>query len=254
MLKRTAGWLKRVHAHYETGGLRYTLDIACDKKQIPSWLLYDHRTHLLRLDDRNKLLGFKARQEYEYFAADESHLDELAVLDDFENPQFLRRLFRQFLTEGAQCHAIRHAGRVVAYNWVFRGHYTVTFDGYDKRCMQLDLGPRAVFLGNGFIVPAYRMKGLFPSLLGMALEHGEDTALFSTIDVINLNSLRAHLRLGFNNVGIITCQRVLGSPYIWRWHDTASEARLLGFRQPRIALADLLVGAPSPSVGCRAPS
>lgn len=121
------------------------------------------------------------------------------------------RLFRRFQTEGAKGALLWHRDRVVAYNWVFRDRYTVTFDSYVSRNLVLHLPENCVFFGNGYIDPAYRMHGLFPRLLAHSAQaFGPNRWCYSSTDVFNAISVNSHLRLGFRRIGTVACTTLLG--------------------------------------------
>lgn len=233
--------LRRLPTHLREDGIAHTLELACAYGSVPGWLYYRHRTHLLQLGSIGRVLAFRTRPEYRYLPASDIHLDELANLDVHENAEFMARLFSGFFKTGASCYVIQRGRRIVAYNWLFDTHYTLTSDGYGARQLGLRLQPGATMFGNGYIAPEYRMKGLFPLLIRMAVQdRPEDTSFFTTIERLNLNSLRAHHRIGFKTLGTITCQRFLASPYCWSWHAAQGSTRVLGCGQPELALSEIL--------------
>lgn len=121
------------------------------------------------------------------------------------------KLFTRFMDQGARTALISHAGRVVAYNWVFADRYTVTFDSHISRNLELHLPAGCVFFGNGYIDPQYRMHGLFPRLLAhSSMAFGGARRCFSSTDIFNSISMSSHLRLGFRRVGTVACTTLLG--------------------------------------------
>lgn len=219
----------------------HTLELACAYNRIPCWLYHHHRTLLLRFDSPEQALKFRPRPEYKFIAAGVSHLDEIAMLDRGEDPQFITRLFRQFLDQGANCYAVTRDSRIVAYNWLFGDHYIITNDRYAERQLWLKLNPGDAMFGNGFIVPEFRLKGLFPLLLQRAiLDKPQTTTFYTTISRLNVDSVRAHQRIGFALLGTIECQRMPMSPYFWSWRSPVHHRHLLGFGQPHVSLNALV--------------
>ena len=106
----------------------------------------------------------------------------------------------------ASCIVVRDAGRVVAYVCAFAGTYHLTYDDYGPRTLPIALDAHAVYLGNCFIRPEYRLRGLFPHLLAACVARAPAGArVFGHIDVGNDHSLSSHLRLGFTPLMTITC-------------------------------------------------
>lgn len=242
MLSRLAHKLRRARMHYREGGLLNIIEIACAYGYVPAWLYSRHSTYLLKLRSRAHVLRFRPRPGYDYLIADRTHIDELAALDQSEDPSFMHRLFLDFFTNNALCYAIAKQNRIVAYNWLFQGQYTVTSDGYGPRQLRLILGEHHAMFGNGYILPEYRLKGLFPSLLWMAVtDHPDDMVFLTTIARLNTDSLRAHERIGFEKLGIIRCSRIGSMACQWSM-ETSFHSQPLGCGQPLIAL-DRLVAA-----------
>ncbi|MGE0080665.1 MAG: hypothetical protein AB7U81_05155 [Thiohalomonadaceae bacterium] len=241
MFPRLAHKLRRARMHYREAGLLNTIEIACAYGYVPPWLYFRQGTHLLRLRSRAHVMKFGPRPDYRYFIAGRTHVDELASLDNGEDFRFMRRLFLDFLSHDALCYAIAKHDRIVAYNWLFRHQYVVTNDGYGPRQLRLMLGEHHAMFGNGYIVPEYRLKGLFPSLLWMAVnDRPADTVFLTTIARMNTDSLRAHERIGFEKLGTILCRRVISTACRWSM-ESPSRNQAIGRGQPAVALDSLIV-------------
>lgn len=154
-------------------------------------------------------------------------------------------LFRRFQSEGARAALIWHRDRVVAYNWVFRHRYIVTFDSYASRNLVLRLPEDCVFFGNGYIDPAYRMHGLFPRLLAHSAQaFGPNLRCYSSTDVFNAISIGSHLRLGFRRIATVACITMLGHTGFHTratgeaaWRPVANELSLTALGKPSAAAA-----------------
>lgn len=129
-----------------------------------------------------------------------------------------QRLFRSFVRDGARFVLARYRGGIAGFAWAFVGHYVVTYDGYQRTAVRLELPGRAAFLGNGFIAEEHRMRGLFPHLLRAAMSlHPGTLDFYSASSASNRHSLASHDRLGFTAVADLSCVRILGWPqYFYR--------------------------------------
>lgn len=126
-----------------------------------------------------------------------------------EDRELLGPLFGRYLKQGASGILIHHEGKVVAYNWIFRGTYDLTFSN-DAR-LSVQMSPNNIFLGNGYVTPEYRMRGLFPLLVReSSLAFGPGRCCWSSTNVWNKMSLASHLRIGFEKVGVVSCVTLLG--------------------------------------------
>jgi hypothetical protein len=98
--------------------------------------------------------------------ADESQIEEVVDCSSEVEPARARQmtLFRKFLKEGHACAIVRERGRVIAHQWAFYGTYVVTIDGYRKTALPVALGASAVFMGNAFVRPEARGRGVIGQL------------------------------------------------------------------------------------------
>jgi RimJ/RimL family protein N-acetyltransferase len=127
---------------------------------------------------------------------DQSFVGEIAAFADAESPERGRLLFEQFFRDGARCAGVHHDGRLVACCWSFSGRFVARFD--DVHSVTLTLADNEIVFGHGLIDEAYRLKGLFPQLLGMLVDDAPaGAAIFATVDALNERSWVSHQRLGF---------------------------------------------------------
>lgn len=115
-------------------------------------------------------------------------------------------IFRMFLDEGHECVLARDGGRLVGYSWGFKDTYTVTYDDYNIKNIHLNLSNDTIFFGNGYIVPEYRLKGLFPKLTYSCMKQfPRAKRFFTTIDIGNKLSFNSHRRFGYTPSFLLTC-------------------------------------------------
>jgi len=120
--------------------------------------------------------------------------------------------FRRYLERGAVGIAIRSEGKMVAYNWAFQHTYDLKFSNGARLVVQMT--PATVFLGNGYIDPAYRMRGLFPLMIReSASAFGEGRCCWSSTDLWNDISLASHRRVGFTRIATVSCATLLGATW-----------------------------------------
>lgn len=154
---------------------------------------------------------------------------------------FQRRVFNTYLDGGAAGIVIRRNGRLVGYNWVFHDRYELQV-GSPQRKVDLLMPPGHVFFGSGYIVPEFRLQGVFPLMLqASASAFGPALGLWSSSHIWNDISLRSHQRLGFQKLFEIRCIEVLGrEQYLHnrtggRWHRIAGGAMELPLLLPGAA-------------------
>lgn len=192
---------------WERGGVSGVAARVAASRLIPDWLLFAHDVDLLVLRKLNPAALRPLSARYELAQADRSVLEELvACTDTPASVERRRAALARVFDYGASCITVRDGGRVVAYVCWFTGSYHLTYDDYGPRTLPIALGERTVYLGNCFIRPEYRMRGLFPHLVATCLAlHPAGTRFIGHVDVGNDHSFSSHLRLGFEPLLTITC-------------------------------------------------
>lgn len=139
-------------------------------------------------------------------------LDEVVSCAPAADRQALRQLFSRYLDQDVRGIAIRDQGRIVAYNWAFELTYDLVFT--NGRYLPLKLAHDSLMMGNGYIEPSYRMRGLFPLLIReTSTIFGPGRDCWSSTDVWNEISLASHMRIGFVRVAVVACQTLLGATW-----------------------------------------
>lgn len=165
---------------------------------------------------------------------------------------FQHRVFSSYLDGGAAGIVIRRNGRLVGYNWVFHDRYELQV-GCPERKVDLLMAPGHVFFGSGYIVPEFRLQGVFPLMLhASSVAFGPAHALWSSSHIWNDISLRSHQRLGFQRLFEIRCIEVLGRGQYLHNRADGRWQRIAGgmMELPRLLPDGVATPAPPP----RAPS
>lgn len=192
---------------WERGGVSGVAARIAASRAIPDRLLFARDVDVLVLERLRSAPIRALSARYELAMADRSVLEELVACTDTPASLVRRRaaLTRVF-DDGASCITVRDSRRIVAYACWFGDTYHLTYDNYGPRTLRIALCERTVYLGNCFIRPEYRMRGLFPQLMAacVALQPA-GTRFLGHVDVGNDHSLSSHLRLGFEPRLTVTC-------------------------------------------------
>jgi hypothetical protein len=239
--------VRTLRGAWKRAGMEGVAMLALRSRLVPRKLLFVHDVHVLKLVELNVRALVALSGAYEFAIADASILEELVECTDTPASIELRRqALARVLALGASCITVRHRGRVVAYFCAFAGKYLLTYDDYGPKTLTFALDEKTIFLGNGFIRPEYRMKGLFPHLLrDCVARYPPGTRFFGHMDADNVHSFNSHRRLGFVPLLSVTClsigpacfffQRPFGAPRRTRIENSA--ALRLVEREDGLALA-----------------
>lgn len=133
-------------------------------------------------------------------------------------PEHALRFSRRF-EQGASCHIALAKGEVAGYVWIqpdapeYATNSLLPFEPEP---------PGGYWYFDAFVKPQYRMKGVFPCLIGaLAEQHAEPRPLYGETAYNNLPSIRAHLSLGYSQIRTVDFVCVLGLRlYLIRDHET----------------------------------
>ncbi|WP_303904059.1 GNAT family N-acetyltransferase [Thiohalomonas denitrificans] len=218
--------VRRAIETYRRSGSKQVLARLCSYGVVPScaieYAAYDlYRLKLFRRvrvrSDHSISIGFAS-------PSDISQLSLLTTEAGGQERQKTDALFGKFLEQGGRCVAVRSDRRIVAYEWMFENRYLLSQDELGPQTIEIRLG-EGVFLSNGYVLPSYRLKGLFPLMANLIVDSfSESTPVYTHIEKQNSPSKRAHERLGFETVGEIEFWRVVGLPHFWilKFHHKAS--------------------------------
>jgi hypothetical protein len=232
--KKLRRLLRTLQGAWERGGLAGVAARVAAWSVLPKRVAFVHDVDLLMLGELNPRALRPLSARYEFAPADRSVLEELVACTDTPASVELRReaLARVF-DYGASCVTVRDEGRVIAYVCAFTGTYHLTYDDYGPLTLPIELDARSIYLGNCFIRPEYRLRGLFPHLLAACIaERPAGTRVFGHIDVGNDHSFSSHLRLGFTPLMTITCLSFGNAPFFFQRPFGATRRKLVARRAP----------------------
>jgi hypothetical protein len=207
MSQTVARRFRALRVAWRRPGRKGIVILAVVSRLVPQRLLFVHDFDLVKLGELNVRVPAGLIEEYAFSTADASTLEELVECSDYPPSVDLRRKsLERVLDLCDSCITVRHRGRLIAYICTFAGHYDLTYDDYGPKTLTFALDENAIFLGNIFIRPEYRMKGLFPHIVRHCAERfPAGTRFFGHIDVHNIHSFNSHRRLGFVPLLTVTC-------------------------------------------------
>lgn len=196
-----------MRAAWQRAGVSGVAMRALRSRLVPRKLLFVHEVDVLRLTEMNGGALAPLADAYQFAIADASNLEELVECTQAPGSIELRRqTLARVLALCSSCIMVRHHGRVVAYFCAFAPEYLLTYDDYGPKTLSFTLDEPTVFLGNAFVRPEYRMRGLFPHLVRDCIaRHPAGTRFFGHIDSDNVHSFNSHRRLGFVPLLTVTC-------------------------------------------------
>ena len=231
------GKIKGLWSYYKKGGIQEVLYRLSAYGYLPRLVLFLSSKHVLALDKINQHCLKHALGGYEFAWVDASSIDHLMACQG-EAVDTPRAVFERFFKQGHQCYTACKDGKIIAYSWVFKGNYVLSFDRGERPLITLVLKDNEAFLGNGFIAEKYRLKGVFPHLLKFATgQYPDATRFFSSVDPINANSLRAHIRFGFVPIFNVRYLRIFSLNLFYGNKGLFSPLSLLGVGASRLELS-----------------
>jgi hypothetical protein len=217
-------------------------------RYLPKSLFSFATKDVLTLKEVNRQAIKRALVGYDFRSADASSIDDLVACQGarVETPA---AVFERFFEQGAHCYVVRKDNVTVAYFWVFSGEYLLSFAETRRERVTFALRADERFFGNGYIAPAYRLKGLFPYLVKFVMDqYPAGTKFFSSVNALNAASIKAHLRFGFIPLFRLTCVGLLSTPLFFRSSGDARFRVFLGSGPAHIDLSNTLVPASVPAL------
>jgi GNAT superfamily N-acetyltransferase len=164
------------------------------------------------------------------FTVRRAHPADLAGIIEcsYEDPNVASfELFHRFFYAGHACYVIERGEKIFGYSWVFFNHYFISYDGYKRGKIQLHLPSRCIFIGNVFVGPAHRRRGLYSYMLNSIIrENCASRGISSVLVEIKTNnyvSLKVHNKLQFqiifslNYLGFYPLQFLVIVPNVGRF-------------------------------------
>jgi hypothetical protein len=231
--------LKGLISYYRQGGMGEVLLRLSAYGYLPKALFSLTACHVFALGPLNLRSLTRPLRGYHFERANRESLDELMACQG-PRPETPRAFLADLFDAGHECFVARHAGEVVAYFWTFRGFYLLRFDDQPGHALMFRLPEGGVFLGNGFIAHAHRLRGLFPHLVNFVAAQYPGGRCFSSVHHTNLGSLQAHRRVGFLPLLIVACAGFGSRTVFYRSTDKLRPRAFLSFGQTTIDIADYL--------------
>ncbi|MEW5925050.1 MAG: hypothetical protein AB1746_13780 [Candidatus Zixiibacteriota bacterium] len=182
----------------KSGGIEYLLYSI--GSHFPEWLFRYYHAYLIEADDL-KLIT-RDYKDYEI---------RFATLDDIDNLKSVeidREKARHRLERGDTCVIVLKDGRVVCISWAATGRLYNRYAG-----SIVNTGDDGLFLYGVYSIPEERMKGFFGSCFKMQIEFyaaRNRTRKYGVVEILNMGSLKVHLRMGFKTTGETYYIAILG--------------------------------------------
>lgn len=180
---------KKLIEGIKTGGVEYLLYAVGSR--FPEWLFRYYHAYLIEADDLKIIT--RDYKDYEV---------RFATLDDIDNLKSVdinREKACHRLERGDTCVIVVKDGQVVSISWAATGRLYNRYAG-----SVVDTGDDGLFLYGVYIIPEERMKGFFASCFKKQIEYyatQNRTKKYGVVEILNMASLKIHLRMGFKTTG-----------------------------------------------------
>jgi GNAT superfamily N-acetyltransferase len=173
---------------------------------FPSWLIQLRKHYVMVLTNRPRPIGRQGEAVTPRIATNEDLPGILACTQQTASAT-AAEVYRSFFDSGATCYVIDNASGVVAYSWVFKDKYTLTYGAYKKHNIDLSLPPHCAFIGTSFVHPEWRRRGLYTFLLDTIIDKLEwpsrTNQVLVAVESHNEASLAGHAKSGFTIVNAL---------------------------------------------------
>jgi len=218
-----------VDATYRTGIEAYQVArYACLLKTasrtiIPRKIFYFDKLHIVGADSLNPRLTRKNALTF-----------RLGGLHDIERMAMAHRepaVFERRIKKGCTCFLAEAGNAIAGMIWARFG------EQFKTNCEYIFTpGKRSTWIFDAYIVPEYRLRGVFTplmSFLGTHLRLHDSKGVYGEIHHMNRNSLQSHLRLGFSRIETISYIQVFGLfIYLIAHHRTGSTTLISRYVSP----------------------
>lgn len=168
---------------------------------LPKSLTYLGGSDLLLLETNDLQIKREPKNCIFRLALNED-LDEILLLVD-EPPRPVReKLFKEYMNDGHECYVLVVDTQIVGYLWVFIDFYSMTYDDYVNTLIQITYSKESVCLGDAFINPLYRLRGLYPFLMKEMTKTMNKRGIrkfYAFVGSHNEHSLKSHRGVGFRD-------------------------------------------------------
>ncbi len=206
---------------YKQGGLSGLLYKFSEYEYLPTWLFHLSKSNMYIYDgDCVEKYNYKDKQDkYKFDVASKADIESILKLSGLTDKSIqlpMARLIR-FFDNGNSCYIIRLENKIIAFLMLYKGQYVITRDDYKSINMNVRLDDNILFFGYGFIMPKYRMRGLFPYMMNYAMSSNKGAVFITDIADLNKHSHRSHIKLGFKTIySVVAVRLFLKSMICWR--------------------------------------
>lgn len=177
---------------------------------FPAWFFEHTSFFLFQLPLLNSAGKSSKTETFTVYRATEADFPNLALCREMNNPQSGITLFSERMSQGATCWCLADASRqIVGYAWVSTDRNLLE----DNDRYQIICSASQGYIFDTFIHPAYRGKNLYFYLINELQQQMLQQAVsewFVIIDTYNIQSLKAHRKLGAEALEKVTYLAILG--------------------------------------------
>ena len=212
--------IKKILREYHNGGIARLLEIFTENGYFPEWLIHFSSSSVYKLIKFNEKVIIKQKDGYEFSKGNVGDIDDILLLqnEDEETPdtEESKQHLLEFVNAGHNLYLIRKENILVAFLMVYKNEYISTRNSYRSINYRFLLGENDIIFGFGYIAKEYRLRGLFPYLLHFALVNENAKNIYTEIDTLNIGSIKAHERLGFQKTSTFKVARVILPVLRWK--------------------------------------
>lgn len=126
------------------------------------------------------------------------------------------------------CLGLFNTDRIIGYAWA-RNKTNIC---EDRDSWRMKAGDNSAYIFDTYIAPEFRGKKLYPVLTGNLCENlllENITKFYLTVDAYNSRSIKAHKKLGAENVETVTYLRILGFRIHFSSNESGKKYRMIDF-------------------------
>lgn len=141
----------------------------------------------------------------------------ISINEEADQQEIIPKLYQDYFDQGRSCYIVEHNNQIVGYCWAFRNKYILTSDNYVRSNVELMLDNKTVFFGDGYVKPAYRLRGIYPYMMSGMIDDcrrkGAEKIIANILSV-NDNSRRSHVSIGFSPIKSMYYVSILTIDYL----------------------------------------
>lgn len=212
--------IKKILREYHNGGIARLLEIFTENGYFPEWLIHFSSSSVYKLINFNEKIILKQKDGYEFSKGNVDDIDDILILqyEDEKTPDTKesKQHLIEFINAGHNLYLIRKENVLVAFLMVYKNEYISTRNSYRSINYRFLLDENDIIFGFGYIAKEYRLRGLFPYLLHFALANENAKNVYTEIDALNIGSIKAHERIGFQKISTFKVARVVFPILRWK--------------------------------------